>query len=170
MPANQEHMHLALPLWSDLKVIPTHGKFGSLVRPLTNFARSCLVDLNRISLINLRVASNAINARRLPLALLVFVLMTTTVVNNSLFRMSFEKQKLTGNNFMEWYRNLWIMLSAEDKLPFLEQPIPAMPVPPAGQVTPSDVLATHSAGVKAQKEIAGLMLFFLTANFIKRKY
>ncbi|GJW53622.1 hypothetical protein Tco_0097707 [Tanacetum coccineum] len=71
--------------------------------------------------------------------------MTTTVVNNLLFRTFFEKQKLTGNNFMEWYRNLRIVLSTEDKLPFLEQPIPAMPVPPAGQVTPPDVRATHSA-------------------------
>nr|GEV62566.1 hypothetical protein [Tanacetum cinerariifolium] len=107
------------------------------------------------SLINLRVASNAINARRLPLALLVFVLMTTTVVNNSLFKTFFEKQKLTENDFMEWYRNLRIALSVEGKLPFLEQPIPAMPVPPAGQVTPPNVLATHFAWVKAQKEIAG---------------
>ncbi|GKB10314.1 hypothetical protein Tco_0844237 [Tanacetum coccineum] len=34
---------------------------------------------------------------------------------------------------MDWYRNLRIVLSVEDKLPYLEQPIPAMPVPPAGQ-------------------------------------
>ncbi|GJX89880.1 hypothetical protein Tco_0343206 [Tanacetum coccineum] len=53
--------------------------------------------------------------------------MTTTVVNNSLFRSLFEKQKLTGNNFMEWYRNLRIVLSTEDKLPFLEQPVPTLP-------------------------------------------
>ncbi|GJU28946.1 zinc finger, CCHC-type containing protein [Tanacetum coccineum] len=53
--------------------------------------------------------------------------MTTTVVNNSLFRSLFEKQKLTGNNFLEWYRNLRIVLSTEDKLPFLEQPNPALP-------------------------------------------
>ncbi|GJX99313.1 hypothetical protein Tco_0356332 [Tanacetum coccineum] len=59
--------------------------------------------------------------------------MTTTVVNNSLFRTFFEKQKLTGINFMEWYRNLRIMLFVEDKLPFFEQPIPAIPVPLAGQ-------------------------------------
>ncbi|GJX50964.1 hypothetical protein Tco_0277809 [Tanacetum coccineum] len=93
--------------------------------------------------------------------------MTTTVVNNSLFKTFFEKQKLTGNNFMEWYRNLWIVLSTEDKLPFLEQPIPAMPVPPAGQVTPPDVLATHSAWVKAQKEIAGLMLMTMDPDIQK---
>ncbi|GKB06082.1 hypothetical protein Tco_0834315, partial [Tanacetum coccineum] len=30
MPSNQEHVHLAWPLWSDLRVIPTHGNYGSL--------------------------------------------------------------------------------------------------------------------------------------------
>nr|GEW14709.1 hypothetical protein [Tanacetum cinerariifolium] len=34
---------------------------------------------------------------------------------------------------MEWYHNLRIVLSVEDKLPFLEQPIPALPVPAKGQ-------------------------------------
>nr|GEX25848.1 hypothetical protein [Tanacetum cinerariifolium] len=53
--------------------------------------------------------------------------MTTTVVNNSLFRAFVEKQKITGLNFMDWYRNLWIVLSVEDKLTYLKQPIPAMP-------------------------------------------
>ncbi|GJW59445.1 hypothetical protein Tco_0108780 [Tanacetum coccineum] len=118
MPANQEHVHLAWPLWSDLRVIPTHGKSGSLVRPLTFFAHSCLVDLNQ---------------------------MTTTVVNNSLFRTFFEKQKLTGLNFMDWYRNLRIVLSVEDKLPYLEQPIL----------------------VKASKEIVGLMLMTMDPEIQK---
>ncbi|GJU81916.1 retrotransposon protein, putative, ty1-copia subclass [Tanacetum coccineum] len=163
MPANQEHVHLVWPLWSDLRVIPTHGEFRSLVRPMAIFARSCLVDLN--------LASNAINARRLPLALLVYSLvrplMTTTVVNNSVFRTFFEKQNITGPNFINWYHNLWIVLSVEDKLPFLEQPIPVMPVPPAGQVLPSDVLYTHSTWVKASKEIAGLMLITMDPDIQK---
>ncbi|GJX34568.1 hypothetical protein Tco_0246125 [Tanacetum coccineum] len=68
--------------------------------------------------------------------------MTTIVVNNSLFMPLFEKQKLTGNNFLEWYRNLRIVLFTEDKLPFLEQPIPALPVPPQGQANPPDVGAS----------------------------
>ncbi|GJU41397.1 zinc finger, CCHC-type containing protein [Tanacetum coccineum] len=76
MPANQEHVHLAWPLWSDLRVIPTHGKFGSL-------------------------------------------------------------------------------------------PIPAMPVPPAGQVLPPDVLNTHTAWVKASKEIDGLMLMTMDLDIQK---
>ncbi|GJR98500.1 zinc finger, CCHC-type containing protein [Tanacetum coccineum] len=80
----------------------------------------------------------AINAHRLPLALLVYTLvrppMTTSVVNNSVFRGFFEKQKLTGPNFIDWYRQLRIVLSVEDKLDYLEQPIPPAPVPAqAGQ-------------------------------------
>ncbi|GJZ10145.1 zinc finger, CCHC-type containing protein [Tanacetum coccineum] len=50
------------------------------------------------------------------------------------------------------------MLSTEDKLPFLEQPIPTLPVLSEGQANPLDVLTTHQAWVKAQKEIVGLML------------
>ncbi|GJX35416.1 hypothetical protein Tco_0246973 [Tanacetum coccineum] len=93
--------------------------------------------------------------------------MTTTVVNNSLFRSLFENQKLTGNNFLEWYRNLRIVLSTEDKLPFLEQSIPALPVPPQGQANPPDVITTHQAWVKAQKEIVRLMLMTMDPEIQK---
>nr|GEX63429.1 zinc finger, CCHC-type [Tanacetum cinerariifolium] len=51
-----------------------------------------------------------------------------------------------------------VVLSVKDKLPFLEQPIPAMPVPAEGQVLFLDVLNTYTAWVKASKEIAGIML------------
>ncbi|GJU63092.1 retrovirus-related pol polyprotein from transposon TNT 1-94 [Tanacetum coccineum] len=56
-------------------------------------------------------------------------LMTTSVANNLVFRGFFEKQKLTGPNFIDWYRQLRIVLSVEDKLNYLEHPIPAAPVP-----------------------------------------
>ncbi|GJX50518.1 zinc finger, CCHC-type containing protein [Tanacetum coccineum] len=80
--------------------------------------------------------------------------MTTTVVNNSVFRGFFEKQKLTGPNLIDWYRQLCIILSAEDKLNYLEHPIHAAPVPAfAGQQVPSEALAAHAAWVKGQKEI-----------------
>ncbi|GKE96299.1 hypothetical protein Tco_1581154 [Tanacetum coccineum] len=68
---------------------------------------------------------------------------------------------------MELYRNLRIVLSVEDKLPFLEQPIPAMPVPPAGQGLPLDVLNTHTTWIKASKEIVGLMLMTMDPNIQK---
>nr|GFB14237.1 zinc finger, CCHC-type [Tanacetum cinerariifolium] len=60
-----------------------------------------------------------------------------------------------------------IVLLDEDKLPYLEQPIPVMRVPPAGQVLPSDVLNTHNAWVKASKEIAGLILMTMDPDIQK---
>ncbi|GJV96425.1 hypothetical protein Tco_1548002 [Tanacetum coccineum] len=70
----------------------------------------------------------------------------------------FEKQKLTGPNFIDWYRQLRIVLSIEDKLNYLEQPLPPAPVAPAGQHVAPEILAAHTAWVKGSKEIAGLML------------
>nr|GFB58854.1 zinc finger, CCHC-type [Tanacetum cinerariifolium] len=84
--------------------------------------------------------------------------MTTSSTNNSVFRGFFEKQKLTGPNFINWYRQLRIVLSIEDKLNYLEPPIPHAPVAPAGQQFAPEILAAHTAWVKGSKEIAGLML------------
>nr|GEV40185.1 DNA helicase [Tanacetum cinerariifolium] len=41
------------------------------------------------------------------------------------------RKKLTGPNFIDWYRQLRIVLSIKDKLNYLEQPIPPVPVAPA---------------------------------------
>nr|GEY51384.1 hypothetical protein [Tanacetum cinerariifolium] len=79
--------------------------------------------------------------------------MTTSSTNNSVFRGCFEKQKLTGPNFIDWYRQLRIMLSIEDKLNYLEQPIPYVPLAPAGQQVSPEILAAHTAWVKGSKEI-----------------
>ncbi|GJZ22055.1 zinc finger, CCHC-type containing protein [Tanacetum coccineum] len=85
--------------------------------------------------------------------------MTTTVVSNSVFRGFFEKQKLSGPNFVDWYRQLRIVLFADDKLNYLELPIPATSVlAVVGQQVPPETLATHAAWVKGQKEIDVLML------------
>nr|GEZ71046.1 zinc finger, CCHC-type [Tanacetum cinerariifolium] len=51
-----------------------------------------------------------------------------------------------------------VVLSIEDKLNYLEQPIPHVPVAPAGQQVAPEILAAHSAWVKGLKEIAGVML------------
>nr|GFB19348.1 hypothetical protein [Tanacetum cinerariifolium] len=85
---------------------------------------------NASNLINLRVAFDAINDRRLPLAPLVYTLVKPSVRSGRSF---FEKQKLTGPNFIDWYRQLRIVLSIEDKLHYLEQPIPPVPEAPKGQ-------------------------------------
>ncbi|GJS17826.1 retrotransposon protein, putative, ty1-copia subclass [Tanacetum coccineum] len=84
--------------------------------------------------------------------------MTTSSAINSVFRGFFEKQKLTRPNFIDWYQKLRIVLSIEDKLNYLEQPLPPAPVAPAGQQVAPEILAAHNAWVKGSKEIAGLML------------
>nr|GEY53895.1 hypothetical protein [Tanacetum cinerariifolium] len=84
--------------------------------------------------------------------------MTTSSTNNSDFRGFFKKQKLTGPNFIDWYKQLRIILSIEDKLHYLEQPIPPVPVAPEGQQIALEILENHNAWIKGSKEIAGLML------------
>ncbi|GJZ97167.1 retrotransposon protein, putative, ty1-copia subclass [Tanacetum coccineum] len=84
--------------------------------------------------------------------------MTTSSANNSVFRGFFEKQKLTGPNFIDWYRQLRIVLSIEDKLNYLEQPLPPAPVAPEGQLVAPEITAAHTAWIKGSKEIVGLML------------
>nr|GFA62622.1 hypothetical protein [Tanacetum cinerariifolium] len=102
------------------------------------------------------------NARRLPLAPLVYTLVrpliTTSSANNSVFRGFFKKQKLTRPNIIYWYRQLRIVLSIKDKLNYLEQPILPAPVAPEGQQVVSEIIAAHTAWIKGSKEIAGLML------------
>ncbi|GJW34177.1 hypothetical protein Tco_0054209 [Tanacetum coccineum] len=91
--------------------------------------------------------------------------MTTSVVNNLIFRDFFEKQKLTGPNFIDWYRQLRIVLSIKDKLDYLEKPIPPAPVPAqAGQQVAPEALAAHTTWVKGSKEISELMLMTMEPN------
>ena len=84
--------------------------------------------------------------------------MTTSVGNNSVLRSFFEKQKLTGPNFIDWYRQLRIILSAEDKENYLEHPIPTAPVATPGHPVLPEALAAHTAWVKGSKDIAAFML------------
>nr|GEW37653.1 ribonuclease H-like domain-containing protein [Tanacetum cinerariifolium] len=116
------------------------------------------------SIINLRVALKCINARRLPLALLIYIMvrpwMTTSVENNYVFRSFFEKQKITGPNFINWYRQLRVVLLIKDKDNYLEHPIPAAPVAPPGQQVPPAALAAYAAWVKGQKEVNELKAMY----------
>nr|GEW76420.1 retrotransposon protein, putative, Ty1-copia subclass [Tanacetum cinerariifolium] len=84
--------------------------------------------------------------------------MITPSATNSVFRGFFEKQKLTGPNIIDWYRQLRIVLSIKDKLNYLEQPIPPAPVVPVGQHVAPEILVAHTTWIKRSKEIAGLML------------
>nr|GEW20661.1 hypothetical protein [Tanacetum cinerariifolium] len=85
--------------------------------------------------------------------------MTTSSTNNSVFRGFFEKQKLTGPNFIDWYRQLRIVLSIQDKLNYLEQPIPPVPVAPVCQQVAPEILAAHTAW-QAKQELLQTMRDF----------
>ncbi|GJV44072.1 zinc finger, CCHC-type containing protein [Tanacetum coccineum] len=84
--------------------------------------------------------------------------MTTSVGNNLVFRSFFEKQKLIGPKFIDWYRQLRLVHSTEDKENYLEHPIPEAPTAPPRQQVPPAATAAHAAWVKGQKEVVVLML------------
>ncbi|GKA01041.1 retrotransposon protein, putative, ty1-copia subclass [Tanacetum coccineum] len=72
----------------------------------------------------------------------------------SVFRGFFEKQKTDGPNFMiDSYRQLRIVLSIEDKLNYLEQPLPPVPVAPEGQQVAPEIIEAHTAWIKGSNEI-----------------
>nr|GEU33153.1 zinc finger, CCHC-type [Tanacetum cinerariifolium] len=84
--------------------------------------------------------------------------MTTSVGNNLVFRSSFEKQILTGPNFIDWYRQLRLVLSTKENENYLEHPISEAPIAPPRQQVPPAAAAAHAAWVKGQKKVAMLML------------
>ncbi|GJT44214.1 putative reverse transcriptase domain-containing protein [Tanacetum coccineum] len=46
-------------------------------------------------------------------------------INHSAFRSIFERAKLSGNNFNDWFRQLKLVLRVEKKMHVIEQPLPA---------------------------------------------
>ena len=50
--------------------------------------------------------------------------MTSNTTSNLSLRSILEKDKLNGTNFLNWYRNLRIILKQERKEYILDQPIP----------------------------------------------
>nr|GFB29772.1 zinc finger, CCHC-type [Tanacetum cinerariifolium] len=84
--------------------------------------------------------------------------MTTSSTNNSVFRGFFEKQKLSGPNFIDWYRQLRIVLSIEDKLNYLEQPISPAPVAPAEQELLQTTRDFHSCRQEEGQSVSSYVL------------
>nr|GEV40257.1 hypothetical protein [Tanacetum cinerariifolium] len=70
----------------------------------------------------------------------------------------FEREKLSGNNFNDWFRQLKLVLRVEKKMFVTEQPIP--PAPGADFV--ANVLAEWNALYDAHNEVACLMLGSMT--------
>ncbi|GKC71342.1 hypothetical protein Tco_1117225 [Tanacetum coccineum] len=86
-------------------------------------------------------------------------------INNLIFRSFIKKEKHSGPNFIDWYRNLRIVFTTKEKLTYLERPILAAPI--LGQQIPPYALAAHTHWVKASKEIICLMLVSMTPELQK---
>ncbi|PWA69010.1 zinc finger, CCHC-type [Artemisia annua] len=93
---------------------------------------------------------------RVPLRPLASLLMPTPnqTINNSSIRSILEKEKLNGNNFLDWYRNLRIVLRAEQKFYHLEEDLPEAPAANASAA----VRNTYTRRCNEQQEVACLML------------
>nr|GFA95085.1 hypothetical protein [Tanacetum cinerariifolium] len=75
-------------------------------------------------------------------------------INHSAFRSMFKREKLSGNNFNDWFRQLKLVLRVEKKMFVIEQPIP--PAPAAD--SEANVLAEWNALYDVHNEVAWLML------------
>ena len=53
--------------------------------------------------------------------------MASNTSNNLSLPSTLEKDKLSGTNFLDWYRNLRIVLRHEKKLYVIDEPLPELP-------------------------------------------
>ncbi|GJS64597.1 retrotransposon protein, putative, ty1-copia subclass [Tanacetum coccineum] len=88
------------------------------------------------------------------------VVMTRPVqnINHSAFRSVFEREKLSENNFNDWFRQLKLVLRVEKKMFVIEQPLPAAPVVDSA----ANVLLERNAVYDAYNEVACLILNSMT--------
>nr|XP_043611639.1 uncharacterized protein LOC122583283 [Erigeron canadensis] len=82
---------------------------------------------------------------------------TTQNIYQSAFRLMLEREKLSGPNFNDWYRQLRIVLRAERKYQVLEEP---RPVAPAANAS-NEALAEYAAAYDRHNEQAGVELYDL---------
>ncbi|GJR24737.1 retrotransposon protein, putative, ty1-copia subclass [Tanacetum coccineum] len=102
----------------------------------------------------------AIGERHLPIESIIasrstdVMMAATQTTNNNSIRSILEKEKLNGSNFLDWYRNLRIVLRNEQKLHHLEEVLPE--VPPV--TATAAVRNTYTRRVTEQQEVACLIL------------
>ncbi|GJX39519.1 hypothetical protein Tco_0252822 [Tanacetum coccineum] len=136
--------------------------------------RETYVDLNPKEIIHffvrlpygLGIAPAAIIDRQLPFEYTITSRSTDVDVmaqpvqniNHSAFRPMFKREKLSGNNFNDWFHQLKLVLRVEKKMFVIEQNIsPALAVDSAG-----NVLAEWNAIYDAYNEVTCLMLSSMT--------
>ncbi|GJR43080.1 hypothetical protein Tco_1311183 [Tanacetum coccineum] len=110
----------------------------------------------------LGIAPVAIIDRQLPFEYTIASISTDVMVmaqpiqniNHLVFKSMLEREKLSGTNFNDWFRQLKLVLRVEKKMYVIEQPIP--PTPAAN--FEAQVLAEWNAVYDAHNEVACLML------------
>ncbi|GJU53777.1 retrotransposon protein, putative, ty1-copia subclass [Tanacetum coccineum] len=79
-------------------------------------------------------------------------------INHSAFRSMFEREKLSGNNFNDWFRQLKLVLRFEKKMYVIEHPLPAAPAADSQ----AQMLSQWNAAYDAYNEAACLILGSMT--------
>nr|GEU37081.1 retrotransposon protein, putative, Ty1-copia subclass [Tanacetum cinerariifolium] len=129
----------------------SYEAFGS---PNTTHLATRINDLKRQMLDKKRVL---VDDDGKPLKRLMIRLVHIVIVKWTRCLMKLQLTLLIGPNFIDWYRQLRIVLSIEDKLIYLEQLISLALVAPEGQQVAPKIIATHTAWIKGSKEISELM-------------
>ncbi|GKB55022.1 retrotransposon protein, putative, ty1-copia subclass, partial [Tanacetum coccineum] len=114
----------------------------------------------------LGIAPLAIIDRQLPFEYTITSRSTDVVVmalpdqniNYSALKSMFEREKLSGTNFNDWFHRLKLVLRVEKKMFVIEQPIPPAPATDSE----ANVLAKWNAVYDAHNEVACLMLGSMT--------
>ena len=85
--------------------------------------------------------------------------------NNSTMslRSVFEKDKLTGTNFLDWFRNLRIVLKQERKLYVLDEPLPEEPADNVPRAEKNAYEKHHNDSI----DVACLMLATMSSELQK---
>ncbi|GJS91825.1 retrotransposon protein, putative, ty1-copia subclass [Tanacetum coccineum] len=130
--------------------------------------KRCIVSCKSKSHNVLRIAPVAIIDSQLPFEYTITSRSTDVMVmayhvqniNHSAFRSMFKREKLSGNNFNDWFRQLKLVLRVEKKMYVIEQPIP--PAPAADSSTnegkPVDQYVLKMKGYVEQLERLGYVL------------
>ena len=88
---------------------------------------------------------------------------TNSSISNFCLKGLLEKDKLTGLNFMDWFRNLRIVLNMEQKLRAIEEPLPNAPDEGANRAAHTD----YNKRKKESDEVACLMLATMVPDIQK---
>ncbi|GKG05620.1 hypothetical protein Tco_0325706, partial [Tanacetum coccineum] len=85
---------------------------------------------------------------------------------NSAFKTFFEREKLTGDNFNDWYRSLRIVLRVAGTYDYLYKPCPDEPPENATE----NVKAAWKAEYKIHSDVACLMLGKMSSPALQRQF